>query len=264
MHRPTSRARRAGGAVVTPPAFPPTGRGGAIVLVHGAWVGEWCWEPVLPLIRRSGRAVHAVSLRGHGVRARESGPHITLDDHVDDLVDLVDTFDLDEVTLVGHSYGGRVVTRAWPRVADRVDRLVYLDAHAPLGEAAIERATGHLVERDGMVPFDRFTPDPAEFGGADAVDWFTSRLRPQSAATLSADFAVDLPTDVDTTYVAATKDADSPFAGYAAAARAACDWRFGELDCSHWLMIARPVEVARIVLDPTTLPLTHPTSGDPR
>ncbi len=250
-------------------AFPPADRAGAIVLVHGAWVGEWCWAPVLPLLRSSGRVVHAVSLRGHGVRARESGPHITLDDHVDDLVDVVDTFDLDEITLVGHSYGGRVITRAWPRLADRVDHLVYLDAHAPLGDDAIARATGHLSEpdapkRNGMVPFERFTPDPTEFGGDDAVDWFMSRLRPQSAATLSADFAVDLPADVVTTYVAATKDADSPFAGYAAAARASSDWRYGELDCSHWLMIARPTEVARIVLDPTTLPTTHQTSGDLR
>lgn len=236
---------------VTSPAFPPAQRVGAIVLVHGAWVGEWSWAPIMPLLEQSGRMVWAVSLRGHGVRASESGPHITLADHVDDVVDVVETLDLAGITLVGHSYGGRIITQAWKRLADRVERLIYLDAHAPLGDVAIGQATGHLASHEGMIPFGRFTPDVDEFGGQGAVDWFFSRLRPQSAATLDCDVAVDLPATVDTTYVAATADVDSPFAGYAAAARAAPNWRYVEVDASHWLMIARPADVASIIRDPS-------------
>jgi pimeloyl-ACP methyl ester carboxylesterase len=252
---------------VTSPAFPPPRRAGAIVLVHGAWVGEWCWFPILPVLEASGRMVRAVSLRGHGLRSNESGPHITLDDHVHDVVDLVEMFDLDAITLVGHSYGGRVITRAWPLLADRVDRMIYLDAHAPLGEAAIRHATGHLVDMDGMVPFARFAPDPDEFGGREAVEWFMSRIRPQSAATLAPPFAVDLPDELDTTYVAAIGERDSPFAGYAAAARVAPNWRYAELDCSHWVMVARPTEVAAVILDPadgTERRSVHRTTRDSR
>lgn len=232
-------------------AFPPPRRVGAIVLVHGAWVGEWSWAPIMPSLEQSGRMVQAVSLRGHGLRGSESGPHITLADHVDDVVDLVETFDLEDITLVGHSYGGRVITRAWTHLRERIGRLIYLDAHAPLGDAAIRHATGHLESRDGMIPFARFLPDPEEFGGAQAVDWFVSRVRPQSAATLASAFAVDLPPSLDATYVAAVGEVDSPFAGYAAAAQAAQNWRFVELDASHWLMVARPAEVASIILDPS-------------
>lgn len=236
---------------VTSPAFPPAQRVGAIVLVHGAWVGEWCWSPIMPLLEQSGRMVRAVSLRGHGCRASESGPHVTLADHADDVVDLVETLDLDDITLVGHSYGGRVITQAWERLVDRVERLIYLDAHAPLGGAAIARASGHLTSLDDMIPFGHFAPDPEEFGGVGAVDWFLSRVRPQSAATLDGDFAVPLPATLDTTYVAAIRDADSPFSGYAAAARVAPKWRYVEIDASHWVMIARPAEVASIILDPS-------------
>ena len=93
---------------------PPTERRHrAIVLVHGAWVGEWSWSPVLPLLEASGRVVFAVSLTGHGVRRHESGPHITLEHHVADVTAVFDVHDLSDVTLVGHSYGGRVITAAY-------------------------------------------------------------------------------------------------------------------------------------------------------
>ncbi|MFP5488760.1 MAG: alpha/beta fold hydrolase, partial [Acidimicrobiia bacterium] len=99
----------------------------AIVLVHGAWVGEWSWSPVLPLLAASGRPVVNVSLTGHGARSHESGPHVTQADHVDDVVGAITTFDLRRVTLVGHSYGGRVISAASHLVADRLERLVFLD-----------------------------------------------------------------------------------------------------------------------------------------
>ena len=234
------------------PSFPPAERErkDAIVLVHGAWVGEWSWAPVLPLLCRSGRPVHAVSLRGHGARRHESSPDVTLADHVDDLVSLIDTFDLDDVTLVAHSYGGRVVTRALAHVAERVTRMVYLDARAPLGDP-LEEGSRLVSDADGMVPFpDAYAPDPHEFGGPEAIAWFLARTLPQSAAALDAPFHVDVPAHIDLTYVHATGDSSSRFARYAAAARAHPDWRYIELPGSHWLMVSHPREVAAIILDP--------------
>jgi pimeloyl-ACP methyl ester carboxylesterase len=234
------------------PRFPPheRDRKRAIVLVHGAWVGEWSWAPVLPLLRESGRAVHAVSLRGHGARRHESSPTVTLADHVDDVVSLVETFDLSDVTLVAHSYGGRVVTRSIPRLAERVTRLVYLDARAPLGDP-LDEGPGLVADENGMVPFNTaYEPNPDEFGGAEAVDWFRQRTMPQSAAALNAPFHVDMPGHLDLTYVHATGDANSRFARYAAAARADPKWRYIELPGSHWLMVSHPREVAAIILDP--------------
>jgi pimeloyl-ACP methyl ester carboxylesterase len=224
-------------------------RGEAIVLVHGAWVGEWCWAPVLPLLAVSGRPVHAVSLTGHGIRRRELGPHITLEDHVADVVAVIETLDLVDITLVGHSYGGRVINLAYRQVPDRVARMVFLDAHAPLAPD-----TGQTSERlaeallhDGMLPFQGYDPDPAEVGGPDGVAWFMERVVPQSFATFSA-IGPPLPDPLPKTYVAATGYSPSRFGHYADAAEGNPHWHFVALPASHWLMFSHPREVADIIL----------------
>lgn len=220
------------------------------MLVHGAWVGEWSWSPVLAMLRASGRPVHAVSLRGHGARRHESSPDVTLADHVDDVVSVVETFDLSDVTLVPHSYGGRVVTKSLTRLAERIARVVYLDARAPLGDP-LDEGTRLVPDERGMVPFPAaYEPNPDEFGGSDSIAWFRERTMPQSAAALNAPFHVEVPAHIDLTYVHATGDANTRFARYAAAARADPRWRYIELPGSHWLMVSHPREVAAIILDP--------------
>lgn len=231
-------------------AFPPPDRSGAIVLVHGAWVGEYSWEPVLAELRALGRAAHAVSLTGHGDLAHLSSPHITLDDHVADVVRLVLTRDLTEITLVGHSYGGRVISKAYDQLADRIARVVYLDAHAPVGEPPLPPAT-----TDPMLAFDAaFQPDPAEFGGDAAVARFLKRAVDHSVATLRAPFFVELPDALPKTYVHATGHTDTRFEPYATAAAAHPAWDLRRIDASHWLIVSHAAEVARILCEPIPEP----------
>src|SRR5262249_25595660 len=101
------------------------------VLVHGAWHGGWCWRDVAARLRRAGHDVYAPSLTGLGERAHLARPGIALDDHVQDVVALLQMEALSDVVLVGHSYGGMVVTGAADREAARIRRLVYLDAFVP-------------------------------------------------------------------------------------------------------------------------------------
>ena len=220
------------------------------MLVHGAWVGEWSWSPVLPLLEASGRPVHTVSLTGHGVRRHQSGPHVTLDTHVADVVGVIETHDLVNVTLVGHSYGGRVITGALPHVARRIRRMVFLDAHAP-----VAADTGQTAERiaqadacGGMLPFEGYDPDPAEVGGPDGVAWFLERVMPQSFATFMSPLGPPIPDEVPKTYVYATGNQPSRFERYAAATRTHPAWDYTELAGSHWLMFSHPAEVADIIL----------------
>ena len=229
---------------------PPERRVDAIVLVHGAWVGEWTWTPVLPLLEASGRPVHAVSLRGHGARSHESAPSVTLADHVRDVVGLIESYDLESVTLVGHSYGGRVITDAYARVADRVRRLVYLDAHVPVipTTGGPDDRASIAAEHGGMLPFSGYDPDPAEFGGPTGVAWFMERIVPQSYATFTAPLVGDLPDPLDKVYVFARGTTPSRFAAYAEVIRSDPTWEYHELESSHWLMFAHPHEVARIIL----------------
>ena len=175
---------------------------------------------------------------------------MTLDDHVADVIGLVETFDLVDITLVGHSYGGRVVTAAYPRLAERVARLVFLDAHAPVAPD-----TGQTPERiaqaetwGGMLPFEGYDPDPAEVGGADGVAWFLARTMPQSFRTFMSPLGPPLPADLPKTYVYATANQPSRFERYAAAIRDDPAWDYVELPASHWLMFTHPDEVSEIIL----------------
>lgn len=225
-------------------------RSGAIVLVHGAWVGEWSWLPVLSDLQASGRPVHLVSLTGHGARRHQSGNHVRLHDHVADVIFMIETLDLTDITLVGHSYGGRVITQAAIRLADRLASLVYLDAHTP-----VARDPGQPPERvaiaaanGGMVPFaEIYLPDAAMIG-EEGVAWFLARLMPQSFTCLTDDWVGPLPTQVRKTFVFASSDESSRFAEYADICRSDPDWAYHELDGHHFLMFSHPTEVAEIIL----------------
>ena len=159
-----------------------------IVLVHGAWGGAWIWRRVLAPLRAAAHEVHAVTLTGDGGRAHLRHPGIRLATHIADVVGLVQAEELGGVVLVGHSYGGMVVTGAADRLLNAdpqaVQQLVYIDAMVPLpGEgwgdkhsavAAAARTAAALANGHALPP-----PDPADFGigGADR-DWLVRRQVP--------------------------------------------------------------------------------------
>ncbi len=160
-----------------------------IVLVHGAWGGGWIWRRVLEPLRAAGHEVHTVTLTGDGERAHLRRPDIRLQTHIDDVVGVIEAEELEDVVLVGHSYGGMVITGAAAALqASRpgaLGRLVYVDAMVPLpGEgwgvghppeiAAARRAAA--AEHDNALP----PPDPAEgfaLNDADAA-WLRRRHVP--------------------------------------------------------------------------------------
>ncbi len=101
------------------------------VLVHGGWFGVWCWYKVVPLLQAAGHSVYTPTLTGVGEQAALLTPEIGLDTHIQDVVNLIETKDLQQVILVGHSYSGMVITGVADRVPDRIAHLVYLDAVVP-------------------------------------------------------------------------------------------------------------------------------------
>ncbi len=72
------------------------------------------------------------TLTGLGERAHLLSPDIDLDTHIKDVVAVLRWEDLRDVILVGHSYGGMVITGVADRAADRVGHIVYLDAATPV------------------------------------------------------------------------------------------------------------------------------------
>jgi pimeloyl-ACP methyl ester carboxylesterase len=121
------------------------------VLVGGAWLGGWAWQPVTRQLREHGHDVHPVTLTGLGDRSHLATPQVDLDTYLADVVNLVEVEDLHDVILVGHSYAGCVVTGVADRIPERISLLAYLDSGPPQDGAAFidlqPPAARELVER---------------------------------------------------------------------------------------------------------------------
>lgn len=108
-----------------------------IVIVHGAWGGAWAFRKVDAELRDKGYNVYRPQLTGLGERVHLARPDIGLSTHIEDVVNMIRFEDLHDIILVGHSYGGMVITGVADRVPDRIKRLIYVDAFAPNdGESA--------------------------------------------------------------------------------------------------------------------------------
>ncbi len=106
------------------------------VLITGAWHGGWSWRPVAEHLRAAGHRVLTPTLPG--LHDGDDPTALHLSDVVDAVVDLVEGEDLRDVTLVGHSWGGYVITGAAPRLADRLRKVVYWSAFVPAASRSLD------------------------------------------------------------------------------------------------------------------------------
>ena len=97
------------------------------VLVHGSWHGGWCWDKVIPLLKARGHRVVAPDLPGHG-RDKTPASDITLRAYADRVCDVLDA-EAEPAILVGHSFGGLVITQAAEYRPEKIRTLVYLCAY---------------------------------------------------------------------------------------------------------------------------------------
>jgi len=162
------------------------------VMVHGGWHGGWCWTPVARFLRAMGHEVHAPSLTGLGDRRHLASPEINPDTHVLDITTLIDSHELHDVVLVGHSYAGLVIAGVAGRMPERMVGLVYLDAVIPLanGISPMERrcperlAAFRAQMTDGRYLVD---PDQTHSWSDDPVtrDWSEARCTGQPIRCLT-------------------------------------------------------------------------------
>jgi len=130
-----------------------------IVIVHGAWGGSWAFRKVDALLREKGFNVYRPQLTGLGERVHLARPDIDLTTHINDVVNVILFEDLHDITLVGHSYGGMVITGVADRVPDRIRRMVYLDAFVPNdGESVMSLAGGGATWLKSMIKGDYIVP----------------------------------------------------------------------------------------------------------
>jgi pimeloyl-ACP methyl ester carboxylesterase len=186
-----------------------------VILVHGAWHGAWCWAGLQAELDRRGIASLAVDLPGHGAST------LSLTDMHGDAQHVVDVLarQTHPVVLVGHSYGGAVITEAAAR-STGIAHLVYVAAFAldagesvtsllgSLPRVEVALAAAIVAGDDGVS-----TIDPARAAGAfygrcppDVVRSALPRLTPQPLGTFAQAVSGDPRSTIDSTYVACTLD----------------------------------------------------------
>jgi pimeloyl-ACP methyl ester carboxylesterase len=116
------------------------------VLVHGGGHGGWCYQRVARILRAAGHEVYAPTLTGLGERAHLLDDRVDLHRHIEDVVAVLHFEDLRDVVLVGHSYGGMVITGIADRAAERIGRLVFLDAANPVNGQSLVDVSGPIIE----------------------------------------------------------------------------------------------------------------------
>lgn len=225
------------------------------VLVHGAWHGAWCWKKILPGLWAAGHRAFAVTLTGTGERAHQLAPGIALRTHIDDAAAVIEAEELRQAILVGHSYGGMVITGVADRMPERIARLVYLDAVVPLpGESwsSTHPAQTQAQRRQAIAATGSIPPaDPGLFGlaGEDA-QWVARRQTPHPGGVY------DDPLQFDAARVAALArtfiDCNAPALATIAVMRERVrrqpGWQLREIATGHDAMISAPGELLRLLL----------------
>jgi pimeloyl-ACP methyl ester carboxylesterase len=230
------------------------------LLVHGAWHGGWCWRKVTPLLREAGHDVLTPSLTGLGDRAHLLAPDIDLTTHVGDVCGVLEYEDLHDAVLVGHSYGGIVITAVADRLAERLAHLVYLDAFvpgdgqslfdlvAPTARASFEEQARTAGDGWRVPPFSlaqwRVTDD------AD-VRWMSPRIGVQPIRTFSEPVRLTRqpPPALARTYLSCTVGRAPHYEAIARRVREHAGWRYHELATGHDAMVTAPRALADALLD---------------
>ena len=101
------------------------------VLVAGAYGGAWLWRRVAQLLAAAGHEAFPTSLTGMGERVHLAHPDIDLDTFTQDVVNVIEYGELENIVLVGFSYGGMVVAGVAELVPEKIEHLVFLDAYVP-------------------------------------------------------------------------------------------------------------------------------------
>ncbi len=231
------------------------------VLVHGAWNGGWCWARVAGQLREAGHRVYTPTCTGLGERSHLLKPDVDMQTFVQDIVNVLIWEDLHNVIMVGHSFGGLVITGAADIAADRIGQLVYLDAFilengvttmdtlSPENQEKLKQG----VERTGGAVAALAPPRPQSLGITEEQDiaFVQNRLTPQpfksytSALTLRHPVGNDLPC----CYVQCVSPVFPAVAASADWARAQDGWHMASLDSSHCAMITAPRRLAGMLLD---------------
>jgi len=235
------------------------------VLIHGGWHGGWCWRKVADQLRKLGHVVFTPTLTGMGEREHLWTPNVGLDTHTQDILNLFRFEQLSHAIVVGHSYGGVIMTLAADQMASAIDALVYVDAVIP--EDSVPGWSGFPEQRqkDMRAGAEQLgglripPPDPALWGVTSEEDaaWLRACCSPHPIKTmLDAPRLTQAWTAISTKhYILAGSRPNPRFEAHYTWVRTQAGWTSEVIAGGHDLMVTQPNELSAALQRIATLHL---------
>ena len=228
------------------------------VLVHGAWHGGWCWRDVAAVLRTAGHQVFTPTMTGLGERAHLLNAQVGLSTFIDDIAAVILSEELDNVVLVGHSFGGHVINGVADRMPQLLRQLIYLDglvvqhgqSALSIMPPAVQAERTRTMDAEGL----RMTiPSPDQFGLSDPAQlaWVMRQLTPHPLKGYTEPLQLQHPlgNGLPKTYIAVTDPWYAPLAELRQWVRSQPDWDWHELAACHNAMVSAPLALASLLME---------------
>jgi pimeloyl-ACP methyl ester carboxylesterase len=227
------------------------------VLVHGAWHGGWCWRRVSDLLQKQGHKVFTPTMTGLGERSHLIDSKVNLATHVTDIVNVIKWEGLGDIVLVGHSYGGMIISGVAEQARHAIGSIVFLDAFVPengdslatKASQPVREAIASLVEKGETA----MKPVSAAVFRVNEKDraWVDGMCTPHPVATLTDKITVTGARDrvAKKAYIRAKGYPSVPFDGAQERLKADAGWRVYDLPCGHDAMVDMPDRLTEILVE---------------
>lgn len=228
------------------------------VLIHGAWHGGWCWREVAALLRADGHQVSTPTMTGLGDRADLLDASVALSTYIDDACALIENEALQDVVLVGHSFGGLVISGVADRMPERLRQLVFLDALIVQdGQSAMSILPPDVqAERSRTIDVEGLrmaVPSPDKFGVLDPEQaaWLVRHLTPHPLKTYIEPLTLRHPVGngLPKTYIAVTAPWYAPLASVRSWVKSQSDWTWREIATGHDAMLTAPAALTKLLIE---------------
>ena len=236
--------------------------GKAFVLIHGSWHGGWAWQAVIRHLEAREHQAYAPTLAGHGPGTERVG--ITHRDCVDSVVSYIRQHDLHDVILVGHSFGGSVISKVVEYVPNQVQRLIYLDAFVlDDNQSVYDNLPGALIDlldqlaqasgdNTTLLPWEIWRNHFIQDASEEVARSFWEPLSPEpnqpnmEKLDLKTFYSLDIPKS----YISCRQDMSLPPGSFHPRMSSRLGtFKLIEMDGGHEVMFTRPAELADKIIE---------------
>ena len=227
------------------------------VLVHGAWHGGWCWRRVADLLEKKGHKVFTPTMTGLGERSHLLNANVNLATHITDIVNVIKWEGLSNIVLVGHSYGGMIVSGVAEQAQSAIASIVFLDAFVPDDGARLADGASQPVREAIAAATQKgeltLKPVPAAVFRVNEKDraWVDAMCTPHPIATLTDKVTLTGAREriAKKAYIRAKGYPSVPFDAAQAKLASNSAWRVYEMPCGHDAMVDMPDRLTEILLE---------------